>query len=49
MFYSQRQIQRANEIDLASFLINRGEKLKRSGKDMEWVRHDLLMSFGLRL
>ena len=42
MFYSQAQIDRANEVSLEDFLRSQGESLKRCGKDMEWKSHDSL-------
>ena len=40
--YTEEQIARANETDLVSFLRARGEKLKRSGKEYRWMKHDSL-------
>ena len=42
MFYTQAQIDRANEVSLEDFLRSQGETLKRCGKDMEWKAHDSL-------
>ena len=42
MSYTKEQIERANAVDLEQFLRNRGETLKRSGKDMQWEAHDSL-------
>ena len=40
--YTEEQIARANETDLVSFLRAKGEKLKRSGKEYRWMKHDSL-------
>ena len=40
--YTEEQIARANETDLVSFLRARGEKLKVSGKEYRWMKHDSL-------
>ena len=40
--YTEEQIARANETDLVSFLRARGEKLKKSGKEYRWMKHDSL-------
>lgn len=40
--YTEEQITRANETDLVSFLRVRGEKLKKSGKEYRWMKHDSL-------
>lgn len=42
MSYTKEQIDRANATDLEQFLRNQGEILKRSGKDMQWEKHDSL-------
>lgn len=42
MLYTQEQINRANEADLASFLTSQGEQLERSGSEYRWKRHDSL-------
>ena len=42
MSYTKEQIDRANETDLEQFLRNQGETLTRSGKDMQWEKHDSL-------
>lgn len=38
--YTQEQIDRANEVDLADYLQRRGEQLIREGKEYRWEAHD---------
>ncbi len=42
MYYTQKQIDRANQADLVSFLQSQGEQLKRAGNEYRWKRHDSL-------
>ena len=42
MYYTQEQIDRANEADLVSFLQSQGEQLERAGREYRWKRHDSL-------
>ena len=42
MFYSQEQIDRANQVNLEDFLRTQGETLTRSGKEYRWKCHDSL-------
>ena len=42
MTYTQAQIDRANQTDLASFLQAQGETLTRSGRECRWKEHDSL-------
>ena len=42
MYYTQEQIDRANQADLVSFLQGRGEQLTRAGQEYRWKRHDSL-------
>lgn len=42
MFYSQEQIDRANQVNLEDFLRAQGETLIRSGKEYRWKCHDSL-------
>lgn len=42
MFYSQEQIDRANQVDLEEFLRAQGEMLIPSGKEYRWKCHDSL-------
>ena len=42
MYYTQEQIDRANQADLASFLQSQGEQLIRAGQEYRWKRHDSL-------
>lgn len=42
MYYTQEQIDRANQADLASFLQGQGEQLIRAGNEYRWKRHDSL-------
>ena len=41
MYYTQEQIDRANQADLVSFLQSQGEHLTRAGNEYRWKRHDL--------
>ena len=41
-YYTQDQIDRANQADLVSFLQSQGEPLKRAGQEFRWKRHDSL-------
>ena len=41
-YYTQDQIDRANQADLVSFLQSQGEPLKRAGQEYRWKRHDSL-------
>ena len=40
MYYTQEQIDRANQTDLVSFLQAQGEQLIRAGNEYRWKRHD---------
>ena len=42
MYYTQEQIDRANQADLVSFLQSLGEQLTRAGNEYRWKRHDSL-------
>ncbi len=42
MYYTQEQIDRANQTDLVSFLKSQGEDLIRAGNEYRWKRHDSL-------
>ncbi|MGI6316441.1 MAG: AAA family ATPase [Christensenellales bacterium] len=42
MYYTQEQIDRANQTDLVSFLQSQGEQLERAGNEYRWKRHDSL-------
>lgn len=42
MYYTQEQIDRANQADLADFLRGQGEQLERAGNEYRWKRHDSL-------
>lgn len=42
MYFSQEQIDRANQADLADFLRGQGEQLERAGNEYRWKRHDSL-------
>ena len=42
MYYTQEQIDRANQADLVSFLQSQGEQLTRAGNEYRWKRHDSL-------
>ena len=38
MYYTQEQIDRANQADLVSFLQSQGEQLTRAGQEYRWKR-----------
>jgi hypothetical protein len=40
IYFTDKQKQRANSVDLVDFLKRRGEKLTRSGREWRWERHD---------
>ena len=42
LYYTQEQIDRANQADLVSFLQSQGEQLTRAGQEYRWKRHDSL-------
>ena len=42
MYYTQEQIDCANQADLVSFLQGQGEQLTRAGQEYRWKRHDSL-------
>lgn len=42
MSYTQEQIDRANQVNLESFLHAQGEQLAKSGNEYRWKRHDSL-------
>lgn len=42
MYYTQDQIDRANQAELVSFLQSQGEQLTRAGNEYRWKRHDSL-------
>ena len=42
MYYTQEQIDRANQANLVSFLQGQGEQLTRAGQEYRWKRHDSL-------
>ena len=42
MYYTQEQIDRANQANLVSFLQSQGEQLTRAGNEYRWKRHDSL-------
>lgn len=42
MLYTQEQINRANQINLAAFLQSQGETLERAGVEYRWKRHNSL-------
>ena len=42
MYYTQEQIDHANQADLVSFLQSQGERLIRAGNEYRWKRHDSL-------
>ena len=46
MYYTQEQIDRANQADLVSFLQSQGEQLTRAGNEYRWKRHDSLTVWG---
>ncbi len=41
-YYTQEQIDRANQADLVLFLQSQGEPLERAGQEYRWKRHDSL-------
>ena len=42
MYYTQEQIDRANQVDLVLFLQSQGEPLEHAGQEYRWKRHDSL-------
>ena len=42
MYYTQEQIDRANQADLVLFLQSQGEPLEHAGQEYRWKRHDSL-------
>ena len=46
MYYTQEQIDRANQADLVLFLQSQGEQLERAGQEYRWKRHDSLTVWG---
>ena len=42
MYYTQEQIDRANQADIVSFLQSQGEQLTRAGQEYRWKRHNSL-------
>ncbi len=42
MYYSQEQIDRANQTNMEDFLRSQGETLIRSGREYRWKCHDSL-------
>ena len=42
MYYTQEQLDRANQADLVSFLQSQGGQLTRAGQESRWKRHDSL-------
>ena len=42
MYYTQEQMDRANQANLVSFLQSQGEQLIRAGQEYRWKRHDSL-------
>ena len=42
MYYTQEQIDHANQADIVSFLQSQGEQLTRTGNEYRWKRHDSL-------
>ena len=42
MYYTQEQIDRANQADIVSFLQSQGEQLTHAGQEYRWKRHDSL-------
>ena len=42
MYYTQEQIDHANQADIVSFLQSQGEQLTRAGNEYRWKRHDSL-------
>ena len=49
MYYTQEQINRANQADLVSFLQGQGEQLTRAGQEYRWKRHDSLTVRGKQM
>ena len=49
MYYTQEQIDRANQADLVSFLQSQGEQLTRAGNEYRWKRHDSLTVRGKQM
>ena len=49
MQYTEEQIARANQTDLASFLNARGEQLVKSGREYRWKKHGSVTVSGNRL
>ena len=43
MYYTQEQIDRANQADLVSFLQSQGEQLTRAGNEYRWKRHETVV------
>jgi hypothetical protein len=41
--FTEAQKQAAKQTDLAAFLQSRGEKIKRSGSEFEWVGHHITL------
>ena len=46
MYYTQEQIDRANQADLVLFLQSQGDPLERAGQEYRWKRHDSLIAQG---
>ena len=46
MYYTQEQIDWANQADLVLFLQSQGEQLERAGQEYRWKRHDSLTVWG---
>ena len=46
LYYTQEQIDRANQADLVLFLQSQGEALGRAGQEARWKRHDCLTDRG---
>ena len=44
--FTEEQIIRANNIDIADMLQKQGERIKKSGKDYRWERHDSVLVRG---
>ena len=40
MYYSQKQIDRANQVNLVDFLKRMGEEVIQSGSEYRWKKHD---------
>ena len=47
LYYTQEQIDRANQADLVLFLQSQGEPLERAGQEYRWKRHDSLTVHGV--